>query len=86
MNSNAKSDTQSFEQRLDRLGEIAVKVGVRVKPGQELVMTAPIEALPLGARLAVARNEGTFAVTAAGGYLPARHLVPIDASEYRCPG
>jgi len=41
----------------------------------------PLEALPLGARIAIARNEGPFAVTAAGGYLPARHLASIDACE-----
>jgi cell wall-associated NlpC family hydrolase len=38
----------------------------------------PIETLPLGARLAVARVQGQFAVTATGGYLPARHLAPIE--------
>ena len=42
---------QSFEQRLDRLAEVAVKVGVRIRPGQELVMTAPVEALPLARRI-----------------------------------
>jgi aminopeptidase len=41
----------SFEQRLDRLAEIAVRVGVRIRPGQELVMTAPVEALPLARRI-----------------------------------
>ena len=41
----------SFEQRLDRLAEVAVKVGVRVRPGQELVMTAPVEALPLARKI-----------------------------------
>lgn len=38
----AKSDL-----RLDRLAEVAVRVGLGLKPGQELVMTAPLEALPL---------------------------------------
>lgn len=33
--------------RLDRLAEVAVKVGLGLKPGQDLVMTAPLEALPL---------------------------------------
>src|SRR5437016_2965501 len=41
----------SFEQRLDRLAEVAVKVGVRVRPGQEIVITAPVEALPLARRI-----------------------------------
>ncbi len=33
--------------KLDRLAEVAVKVGLGVKPGQEIVMTAPVEALDL---------------------------------------
>jgi len=32
---------------LDRLAEVAVKVGLRLEPGQDLVMTAPVSALPL---------------------------------------
>jgi cell wall-associated NlpC family hydrolase len=51
-----------------------------VFPGPSIKLP-PLEALPLGARIAVARNEGTFAVTAAGGYLPAGHLAPIDTYE-----
>ena len=41
----------------------------------------PLEGLALGCRLAVARIEDAFAVTAAGGYVPARHLVSIDERE-----
>ena len=41
----------SHEQRLDRLAEIAVKVGLRLALGQELVVSAPIEALPLVRRI-----------------------------------
>jgi aminopeptidase len=37
--------------KLDRLGEVAVKVGLGLAPGQELVMTAPVEALPLVRRI-----------------------------------
>lgn len=37
---------------LDRLAELAVKVGLNLQPGQDLVMTAPIEALPLVRRIA----------------------------------
>jgi aminopeptidase len=48
---NAMLDTRTFEERLDRLAEIAVKVGLGLKPGQELVMTAPVEALPLARRI-----------------------------------
>jgi aminopeptidase len=35
------------EVRLDRLAETAIRVGLNLAPGQELVMTAPLDALPL---------------------------------------
>jgi cell wall-associated NlpC family hydrolase len=41
----------------------------------------PLGALPLGARVAVVRQEGRFAVTASGGYLPAQHLAPVESRE-----
>jgi aminopeptidase len=37
----------SFDEKLDRLAEVAVRVGLGLRHGQELVLTAPIEALPL---------------------------------------
>ncbi|KQT50038.1 peptidase M29 [Methylobacterium sp. Leaf456] len=37
----------AFPERLDRLAEVAVRVGLGLKPGQELVMTAPLDAVPL---------------------------------------
>lgn len=40
------------EARLDRLAEVAVKVGLRLQPGQDLLLTAPVEALPLVRRIA----------------------------------
>jgi cell wall-associated NlpC family hydrolase len=42
----------------------------------------PLEALPLGARLAIARLESPFAITTTGGYVPASHLVAIDSVEH----
>jgi cell wall-associated NlpC family hydrolase len=41
----------------------------------------PIGALPLGARLAVVRGEGRFALTASGGYVPVQHLAPVESRE-----
>ena len=41
----------SFEQKLDRLAEVAIKVGLGLKEGQELVLTAPTDALPLVRRI-----------------------------------
>jgi len=37
----------TFDQKLDRLAEVAVHIGVGLQPGQELLLTAPTEALPL---------------------------------------
>jgi aminopeptidase len=41
----------THEQKLDHLAEVAVQVGLGLKTGQELVMTAPIDALPLARRI-----------------------------------
>lgn len=41
----------------------------------------PLEALPLGATLAIARIEDRLAVTQAGGYVPAAHLRPLREYE-----
>jgi cell wall-associated NlpC family hydrolase len=41
----------------------------------------PLEALPLGARLAVARVDDRLAVTRSGAYVPAPHLAPLDFAE-----
>jgi cell wall-associated NlpC family hydrolase len=49
-------------------------------PGPSIKLP-PLEALALGARVAVTRSEAPFGVTAAGGYIPARHLAPIAAKE-----
>ena len=35
--------------KLERLAETAVKVGLRLQPGQDLFLTAPVSALPSGA-------------------------------------
>src|ERR1700704_258342 len=37
---------------LDRLAEVAIKVGLQLKPGQDLLLTAPTVALPLVRRVA----------------------------------
>jgi aminopeptidase len=51
-------------EKLDRLAEVAVKVGLRLEPGQDLFMTAPVAALPLTRRIAVeAYKAGAGLVT-----------------------
>jgi aminopeptidase len=44
-------DQLTLEQRMDNLAEVAVRVGLGLKAGQELVMTASIDALPLARRI-----------------------------------
>jgi aminopeptidase len=52
------------ETRLDRLAELAVRVGLNLQPGQDLLLTAPLEAAPLVRRIAVhAYKAGAGLVT-----------------------
>ena len=48
-------------------------------PGRSIKLP-PVAAFSLGCRIAVTREEPPFAVTPSG-YLPARHLAPLDAAE-----
>ncbi len=41
----------SLEQKLDRLAEVAVKIGLGLQPGQEMLLTAPVDAMPLVRRI-----------------------------------
>ncbi len=49
-------------------------------PGPDIKLT-PAVALPMGARLAIVRQDERFAVTANGWHLPIAHLAPIKARE-----
>ncbi len=50
--------------RLDRLAEVAVRVGLQLQPGQDLLLTAPVAALPLVRRIAAhAYKAGAGIVT-----------------------
>ena len=51
-----------------------------VFPGPSIKLP-PLEALPLGARLVIARIEDRMAVTQSGAYVPAAHLAPLDWNE-----
>jgi aminopeptidase len=42
---------QTFEQQLDQLARVAIEVGLGLQSGQELVMTAPLDAVPLARRI-----------------------------------
>jgi aminopeptidase len=41
----------TFEQKLDQLARVAIEVGLGLKQGQELVMTASLDAVPLARRI-----------------------------------
>ncbi|MCE4224375.1 aminopeptidase [Methylobacterium sp. C25] len=43
----AETAALNFSERLDRLAEVAVKVGLGLQPGQELILTAPLESVAL---------------------------------------
>ncbi|MCL4675948.1 MAG: aminopeptidase, partial [Pararhodobacter sp.] len=38
--------------KLDRLAEVAVRTGLNLQPGQDLILTAPATALPLVRKIA----------------------------------
>ena len=44
---NAMPPAASHAARLERFAEVAVRVGLGVQPGQEVVLTAPLQAVPL---------------------------------------
>jgi len=74
----------SFDEKLDRLAEVAVKVGLGLRAGQEMLMSAPIEALPLVRRITEhAYKAGALLVTTFYGDDPsivARYAHAPDAS------
>jgi cell wall-associated NlpC family hydrolase len=51
-----------------------------VFPGPSIKLP-PLEALPLGARLEIARIEDRMAVTPSGAYVPATHIAAVDQNE-----
>src|SRR5437763_6925801 len=54
----------TFDQKLDRLAEVAVQIGLGLRAGQELIVSAPIEALPLVRRITEhAYKAGALLVT-----------------------
>jgi cell wall-associated NlpC family hydrolase len=51
-----------------------------VFPGPSIKLP-PTDALPFGARVAIAREQDTFAVTSSGGFVPKVHLMPLARVE-----
>lgn len=64
MNTEPSTSTPVDPDRLDKLAELSVRVGLNLQPGQDLLITAPIAALPLVRRIAVhAYKAGAGLVT-----------------------
>ncbi len=84
---NSQFSSFSFDGKLDRLAEVAVRVGLGLKAGQELVMTAPTDALPLVRRIteqaykAGAKLVTTF-FTDDALTLARYQLAPADSFDY----
>jgi len=51
-----------------------------VFPGPSIKLP-PVDALPLGAKVAVTREQESFAVTSSGGFVPTHHLAPVANVE-----
>jgi aminopeptidase len=77
-------------QKLDRLAETAVRVGLQLQPGQDLFLTAPVSALPLARRIvAEAYKAGAGLVTPIltdEEITLTRYRFATDASFDRAPG
>ena len=64
MTTKARFADLTFDQKLDRLAEVAVQVGLGLRAGQELIMSAPLEAMPLVRRITEhAYKAGALLVT-----------------------
>jgi aminopeptidase len=78
------------QKKLDRLAEVAVKVGLRLEAGQDLFLTAPVVALPLVrliAKHAYAAGAGLVTPILADEELTlARYRFAEDLSFDRAPG
>ena len=76
--------------KLDRLAEVAVRTGVNLQRGQDLIITAPMDALPLVQRIAVhAYKAGAGVVMpffSDGTITIARYENADDASFDHAPG
>ncbi|MGO4172948.1 aminopeptidase [Bosea sp. TAF32] len=76
--------------KLDKLAEVAIRVGLSLQPGQDLFLTAPVAALPLVRRIAEhAYKAGAGIVTpmlADEEITLARYRYAPDASFDKAPG
>lgn len=78
------------EHQLERLAEVSVKIGLNLQKDQDLVLTAPVEALPLARKVAAAAyRAGAGLVTpilSDGRLIVERYNHGNDSSFDRAPG
>jgi aminopeptidase len=91
MNSHSRNVSAAVDPvKLDRLAEVAVKVGLQLQPGQDVFLTAPASALPLVRRIAEhAYKAGAGLVTpllSDEEVTLARYRFARDESFDRAPG
>ena len=91
MNTQQRRDSASIDPlKLDKLAEVAIKVGLQLKPGQDLLVTAPIEAIELVRRIVEhAYRAGAGLVTpifSDDEITLARYRLASDESFDRAPG
>jgi len=91
MNTHQRTLSASIDPvKLDRLAEVAVKVGLRLREGQDLLLTAPAVALPLVRKIAEhAYKAGAGVVTpilSDEEFTLARYRFAHDASFDRAAG
>jgi len=91
MNTHARGLAAAIDPaRLDKLAEVAIKVGLNLQPGQDLFLTAPVVAMPLVRRIAAqayAAGCGVIVPLYADEEVTlARYRYGQDASFDRAPG
>ena len=80
-------ETRTFAEKFDSLADVAINVGLGLKPGQELVMTASMDSLPLARRITEhAYRAGAKLVTTLyaddESALARYHHAPADSFDY----
>ena len=89
MNILADDELPFDAEMLNRLAEVSIRVGLNLQPGQDLIITAPVESLPLVRRLSVeAYRNGAGIVTTMlsdDGLALARYENASDDSLDRAP-
>jgi aminopeptidase len=81
------AEQRTHEQKLDLLAEVAVRVGLGLQPGQELVMTASLDTVPLARRITEhAYRAGASLVTTLYGddeaTLMRYHFAPNESFDH----